>query len=182
MLFAPLFMRGAGEVIISIVCLTSVVESGLPFFVFPQALTVNGFGGAVMGATFGPAVVGEWFSHVLARNSVLLGGELTATDTVASRMPLEQLYGTVMQQALVVSMKEIFGWLLMASLASLTVILLTYSGLRPHAIFPKWKTIRRGMRLAVRRLARADAWQRTRRFQSMVTFKSKINLKHNHRF
>lgn len=38
MLFVPLFIRGAGAVIISIVFLTSIVQSGLPFQVFPQAL------------------------------------------------------------------------------------------------------------------------------------------------
>ena len=62
MLFVPLFIRGAGAVIISIVFLTSIVQSGLPFQVFPQALTINGFTGAVMGATFGPAVIGEIFA------------------------------------------------------------------------------------------------------------------------
>ena len=39
MLFIPLFFRGAASVIISIVFLTSIVQSGLPFQVFPQALT-----------------------------------------------------------------------------------------------------------------------------------------------
>lgn len=49
--------------------LTSIVQSGLPFQVFPQALTVNGFTGAVMGATFGPALIGELLRHTLARNA-----------------------------------------------------------------------------------------------------------------
>ena len=43
-LFTPLFMRGMASVIVSIVCLTSIVQSGLPFMVFPQALVINGFG------------------------------------------------------------------------------------------------------------------------------------------
>ncbi|MDE6832550.1 MAG: hypothetical protein K2J07_07465, partial [Muribaculaceae bacterium] len=49
----------------------------------------------------------------------------------------------VQTQALVVSMKEIYGWLLIIALASLMVILLSYSSVRPFAIFPKWSTIRR---------------------------------------
>lgn len=36
MLFIPLFFRGAASVIISIVYLTSIVQSGLPFQIFPQ--------------------------------------------------------------------------------------------------------------------------------------------------
>ena len=35
MLFIPLFLRGMAAVIISIVLLTSIVQSGLPFMVFP---------------------------------------------------------------------------------------------------------------------------------------------------
>lgn len=45
MLFIPLFFRGMASVVISIIFLTSIVQSGLPFQVFPQALTINGFTG-----------------------------------------------------------------------------------------------------------------------------------------
>lgn len=64
-------------------------------------------------------------------------------------MSVGQLTGVVQVQPLVVSMKEIYGWLLMLALVSLAAILLSYSPVRPAAIFPKWSTIRR----AVRRLA-----------------------------
>ena len=36
----------------------------------------------------------------------------------------------------VVSMKEIYGWLLIAALVSMLLILVSYSSLRPWAIFP----------------------------------------------
>ncbi|MDE7389174.1 MAG: hypothetical protein K2M97_08005, partial [Muribaculaceae bacterium] len=142
-LFVPLFARGAASVIISIVYLTSIVQSGLSFQVFPQALTVNGFTGAVMGATLGPAIVGELLRHTVARNASLLG---TAVDDLAMA-PIVQL------QALVVSMKEVYGWLLMVALLSLAVILLSYGPVRPWAIFPKWHTIRR----TIRHMVRADS-------------------------
>lgn len=64
MLFTPLFLRGIGSVMISIVLLTSIVQSGLPFMVFPQALVINGFMGAVCGAALGPAVISEIFSRI----------------------------------------------------------------------------------------------------------------------
>lgn len=152
-LWLPLMVRGAASVIISIIFLTSIVQSGLPFQVFPQALTINGFTGADMGATFGPAVVGELLYHTMAKNAALLGAALTDTSADASRIPLGQLYGMVQEQALVVSMKEIYGWLLIAALVSLIVILVSYSPVRPWAIFPKWKTIRR----TLRRLVRSEA-------------------------
>lgn len=150
MLFIPLFFRGAASVIISIVFLTSIVQSGLPFMVFPQALTINGFIGAVMGATVGPAIVGEALKYVMAKNFSLISSEAVDFNPAMSKIPLGDLFGIMQKQALVVSMKEIFGWLLMLAIVCLTVILVSYSSLRPWAIFPKWKTIRKSLRRMIR--------------------------------
>lgn len=151
MLFIPLVARGFASVIISIVYLTSMTpgESKLHFFVFPQALTLNGFFGAVMSATLGPAIIGEWLQHAMAKNAALLGANLTDVNRPTSHMPMDQLYGMVQQQALVVSMKEIYGWLLIWTLVALTIILVSYGPLRPSAIFPKWRTIRHYFRREV---------------------------------
>lgn len=143
MLFIPLFARGVGSVIISIVFLTSIVQSGLPFQVFPQALTINGFTGAVMGATFGPAIVGELLRHMVAKNAALLSRNLTDFNAEIAHTPVSALYGMLQQHALVVSMKEIYGWLLMVALLSLLILAVSYGPVRPWAIFPKWSTIRR---------------------------------------
>lgn len=150
MLFIPLFFRGAAAVIISIVFLTSIVQSGLPFQVFPQALTINGFTGAVMGATLGPAIIGEFLRHTIAQNASLLGSAITDFNPDTAHVPLGQLYGLVQTQALVVSMKEIYGWLLIIAIFSLMIILVSYGPLRPAAFFPKWKTVRRTFRRIVR--------------------------------
>lgn len=141
-LFFPLFVRGMASVIISIVFLTSIVQSGLPFTVFPQALTINGFTGAVMGATLGPAIVGEFLRHTMAKNASLLSASFVDFDPALASVPVGELYGIVQRQALVVSMKEIFGWLLILALVFLLTILLSYSNVRPWAIFPKWRKIR----------------------------------------
>lgn len=139
-LLLPLFARGAASVIISIVFLTSIVQSGLPFMVFPQALTLNGFAGAVMGATVGPAVIGELLQHIMARNSALLESAVTSTcrltsfsaqlDSQAFPQCIGQLQGMVQLQSLVESMKEIYGLLLMIALVSLLLILVGYSHIR----------------------------------------------------
>ncbi len=144
-LFIPLFARGFGSVIISIVFLTSMTpeESKLDFFVFPQALTLNGFAGAVMGTTFGPAVIGEFLRHTVAKNMALLSANLTESNPALLHSNLGQIFDTVGRQALVVSMKEIYGWLLMVAILSLVVILVSYGAIRPSAIFPKWRTIRK---------------------------------------
>ncbi len=150
MLFIPLFIRGMASVIISIVFLTSIKQSGLHFFIFPQALTINGFTGAVMGATFGPAVIGEFLKYTMTKNSALLSANMTDFNVDAVHMPLGNLYGMVQAQALVVSMKEIYGWLLMLALAFLLIIFVSYSPVRPWAIFPKWRTIRKLLRREAR--------------------------------
>ncbi|MCM1483427.1 MAG: hypothetical protein NC043_03755 [Muribaculaceae bacterium] len=149
MWFIPLFCRGMASVIISIIYLTSV-QGGLPFQVFPQALVINGFTGAVMGATLGPAIVGEWLRHLVASNAALLGAPLTDFNASASVYSLPQLMGMVQAQAYAVSVKELYGWLLTAALCSIGLILVSYSSLRPWAYFPKWSTVRRIIRHTVR--------------------------------
>lgn len=150
MLFIPLFFRGAASVIISIVFLTSIVQSGLPFTVFPQALTINGFTGAVMGATLGPALIGEFLRHVMAKNAALLGADIVDFNPDIAGIPVANLHGMVQMQALVVSMKEIYGWLLIAGIIFFALILTAYGSVKPWAIFPKWSTVRRGIRHLVR--------------------------------
>ena len=126
------------------------MQSGLPFQTFPQALTINGFTGAVMGATFGPAIIGEWLRHTMAKNAALIGAGFTDVNPVTSHIPLGQLYGIVQGQALVVSMKEIYGWLLIVALVSLLIICVSYGPIRPSAFFPKWRTVRRVIKSGVR--------------------------------
>lgn len=124
MLFIPLFVRGAASVIISIVFLTSiVVGSGLSFEEFPKALTVNGFTGAVMGATFGPALIGEFLSRTMAKNSAFISSVFTDSNTAVQSMKFEEIFGLVQTQALVVSMKEIYGWLLIAAIIFFVIII-----------------------------------------------------------
>lgn len=117
MLALPLFMRGFGSVVISIVFLTSIVKSGLPFMVFPQALVINGFTGAVMGAALGPAIIGELLQHLVAKNATLLSDGITDLS----------LFSSVQIQALLVSMKELYGYLLFAAIMSLLVLIVKFT-------------------------------------------------------
>lgn len=150
MLFLPLFFRGVATVIISIIFLTSIVQSGLSFQEFPQALTVNGFGSAVLGATLGPAIIGEWLHHTMADNASLLGANVVDFNPDVARAGIGELVGAVQCQALVESMKEIYGWLLLGAISVLFVIIVSYNPIRPFAIFPKWSTVRRAIKHIVR--------------------------------
>ena len=62
----------------------------------------------------------------------------------------------VQRHALVVSMKEIYGWLLIVALVTLLVIIVSYNRVRPSAFFPKWITIRKIFRHNVRMLEKTD--------------------------
>ena len=144
MLFIPLFFRGAAVVTCSICFLTAISQAGLPFPNFAQALTINGFASAVLGSTVGPAILGEIFEYTIKKNSMLIGSSMTAVNTQATHIPLEQLYGIVQQHAMIVSMKEIFGWMLMMALTMVIVLLLVSTDtIRPSAIHPKWSTVRK---------------------------------------
>lgn len=150
-LFIPLFARGAASVIISIVFLTSIVQSGLPFMVFPQALVVNGFTGAVMSATLGPAIIGECLEHVTSGNMEFLTSSFDNATIQRAGKSVGELYDMLGSQALVVSMKEIYGWLLLAGVISLLVILLSYGPVRPKAFLPSWSKIRHLLARAARK-------------------------------
>lgn len=153
MLMLPLICRGAASCIISIVFLTSIVQGGMHFFVFPQALTLNGFTGAVMGATLGPAIVGELLEHTVAKNYDLLSAGIRATDAHIDFSRLGDIGSQLGLQALVVSMKEIYGLLLIIALISIIVIALGYGPVRPSAIFPTWRKIRKLLKREAREAA-----------------------------
>lgn len=152
MLFIPLFLRGCASVIISIVYLTSILQGGLSFQEFPKALTVNGFTGAVMGATLGPALIGEFLKHSMAKNAAFLGSKITDFSHNILPVSFGELYGIVQKHALLVSMKEIYGWLLIVAVLSLLIIVVSYGPVRPWAFFPKWRTVRRVIRQTVRQV------------------------------
>ncbi len=147
MLFIPLFCRGAAVVTCSICFLTAISQARLPFPNFAQALTINGFASAVLGSTVGPAILGEIFEHTITKNAMLIGSSMTAVNTQAAHIPLPQLYGIVQQQALIVSMKEVFGWLLLIAITMVVMLAVIASDpIRPSAIHPKWSTIRKGFK------------------------------------
>lgn len=153
-LFVPLFCRGFASVIINVVLLTSIVQCGLSFMVFPQGLVLNGFGAAIVGATFGPALLGEVLERLVARNATLLSARLTdahlAAYTTGGQDALPGLIGMVQRQAFAVSVKELFGMLLIVAVISLLVIMVSYMPVRPRAIQPTWATLRRFAYAAVR--------------------------------
>lgn len=85
----------------------------------------------------------EFLRHTVAKNYMMISADFADFSTSSSSIPVEQLYGLVRRQALVVSMKEIYGWLIIVASVSLMAILVSYGPVRPFAIFPKWERIRK---------------------------------------
>lgn len=145
-LWLPIIVRSFSSMLVSIVLLTSMVQSGLSFAQFPQALTLNGFTGAVMGATFGPAVLGEWLNHTIAKNVSLLSSNITATTPGLMVGKLAGITAELHRHALLVSLKELYGWLAIASVLVVSVLFVSYNPIRQAAYMLGWRKIRRILR------------------------------------
>jgi len=141
-LIVPIFLRSFAYVVISICFLTALTR--VPFQFFWQALTIQAFVDACFGEFFGAAVLGRALKYVMAKNVMLLSSNLDRVNTLAGQISQSELYGALQRQALMVSMKELYGWLVILGVFCLMVFMLKESSLRPKfAIQPKFRTIRR---------------------------------------
>lgn len=141
-LYLPVFFRSVAYVIIAICFLTSL--SKVPFQYFFQAVSVQAFVSAAIGGAIGSAVLGRVLTVVMKKNTLLLGSTLDHVNGLASRIPGGELYGILQIQALMVSMKEIFGWLTLFSLLCLILFMIKESSIRPqYVLHPRYRTIRR---------------------------------------
>lgn len=82
---------------------------------------------------------------------MLLGSTLDALHPQASHIPLGELYAALQQQALMVSMKELYGWLTLISLFCLILLGVGHNSVRPlYALHPRYRVIRRYIRHELR--------------------------------
>ncbi|MBX9187535.1 hypothetical protein HCG69_05475 [Bacteroides sp. K03] len=141
-LIMPLFLRSFGYVIIAICFLTAL--SRVPFQNFFQAITIQSFVSAGFGGVLGTAILGHALNVVLKKNAMLLGTTLDRVNPLANQLPAGELYGALQQQALMVSMKELYGWLTMISLLCLFLFWISENSVRPlHVVHPRYRVIRR---------------------------------------
>lgn len=150
MLFFPILLRGLGYIIISITFITAL--STTPFQNFPQTLTIQAFISACLGSLIGSAVLTRVFKITMKKNTMLLGTNLDNINPVANQIPTESLFGTLQQHAMIVSMKEIYGWLCIAGLFCLLAFLLKESTLRPKSLHPKFSTIKHTIKRQLKRV------------------------------
>ena len=118
-------------------------------------MSVQAFVSASFGGALGAAVLERALSVVMKKNTMLLGSELDAVHPQASHIPLGQLSGILQQQALMVSMKELYGWLTLISLFCLMLFWISHNSVRPlHALHPRYRVIRRYIKHELRAVKR----------------------------
>lgn len=144
MLIFPILLRGMAYIIIAITFITALVN--VPFPNFWQSLTVQSFISASAGALLGETFLKQVFKLAMKKNEILLGATVDNVNSLASHIPVGALYGRLQQQAMLVSMKEIYGWLCIAGLFLLLMFLLKESTLRPHRFHPKFSTLRKSIK------------------------------------
>ena len=149
----PLFLRSFGYVIIAICFITAL--SRVPFQNFFEAVSVQAFVSASFGGALGAAVLEHALNGAMKKNAMLLGAGLDHVNPFVSRISAGELYGVVQQQALMVSMKELYGWLTLISLFCLMLFWISHNSVRPlHALHPRYRVIRRYIKHELRAVKR----------------------------
>lgn len=77
LLIIPLSARGAAAVIIAIIYITSIAQSGMSYYIFPQGLAINSFTSRILGITLGYTLIGELFDRRVERH---LSGNTPSVD------------------------------------------------------------------------------------------------------
>ena len=141
-LILPIVLRSFGYIIVAIILLT--ILSRVEFKHFFETITIQGFFSATIAGAFGGAVINRWLKVAMGHNTRLLELGIDSVNVAASHMPIDQLYGIVQQQALIVSMKEIYGWLLIIAIFALLGLLLIRSDIHPKSVIhPTYSALRR---------------------------------------
>ncbi|WP_181304988.1 hypothetical protein [Rufibacter sp. XAAS-G3-1] len=145
MLAVPIFLRNFGYVVIAIVLITNLTK--VPFHHFFQAVSVQAFISAACGGALGAAVLHHLFNGIAAKNFQLLSANFDRVNPqLASTAPI-QLGALLQNQVLMVSFKEVYGLLLMASIGCFVVFLFyNYPYAPVKALYPRMRAIRRMLR------------------------------------
>lgn len=142
-LFLPVVLRSAGYVIVAVLMLTA--NARLPFpYTFLHGLSFQNMFSAALAAPIGNAIIGRCLTERTAHHAQRLSEHLDSTALTAQPTSLTQLSGTIQAQALLESMKEIYGWLLLLALLCLVGLMLRHSDIRPMKVVePTYRLIHR---------------------------------------
>lgn len=145
-LLLPIFLRSFGYVIIGICFLTALTRlfARVPFHYFPQALSVQAFFSVIISGVLAAALLTRVLKVLIKKNSMLLSIEWDNVNTLVSNTPTNSLYEILQVQSIMVSMKEIYGWLSLIGLFCLFLFMIKESSINAKsAIHPPFRKIRR---------------------------------------
>ena len=141
-LYLPVFLRSFSYVIMGICFLTALAR--IPFEVFFQGLTCQAFVSTCIAATFGGALLERAMAVLLKKNAMLIGATIDSVNPWAGSIGIPELYGVVQRQALIVTFKELYGWLALLGIFSTIVLLAIRSDIRPKTLYlPTYRAVRR---------------------------------------
>lgn len=151
MLYPPLFFKGMGVGIVY-TTLTYALAGCVTFIYYFQAMCVIGFIRTAFGGPLCSAIVIRLFKHARLENLANLSTEIDDMNPLSESF--STVYGELQRQVLMVSLKEIFGYAVIASIMIIILIMLSdyrnyFSG-APQKIFKLsqaqiWKILRRNI-------------------------------------
>lgn len=154
-LFLPIIMRTVGYVIMATAVLTANTSLPFPFY-FCQAVCVQNLFSAALAGCIGSAIVGRMLRVVQKMNFT----ELCAGIDHLSPLPRqgwEAAYGMTQAQALLESMKEIYGILLLVAIGAWLFAALFHPAIRPtRYLHPLFTTIRSSLSMDMLKKMRAE--------------------------
>lgn len=121
-LYLPTALRGAGYIILYI-ALTVYVTGIVPFQHFFQVLSILGFVRTGFASALGGAIYSRILQYTLPENFQNLTRELDAVNPIINSHNFFQIYGEAMRQSILVSLKEMYGWVCLIGIILLLVIL-----------------------------------------------------------
>ena len=154
-LYLPVFVRSFGYVVLGIAVLTANTRLPFPFY-FTQSVCMQNMFSAALAGNIGSAIVGRMLKVLQQQNYMELS---EAVDSVSGAIHgnVLPLFGTLQVQALLESMKQIYGILLIFSLLMLLLLALRKSSMRPVGeIHPLFTTIRSALSLDMLKKMRAE--------------------------
>lgn len=129
MFYLPSLLHGFGYTTLYVV-LTLYAIRQIPFKYFLQPVGILGFIRTGIGTAATAALVTHLMTFFTNENTMLLAMEIDAVNPVAMHIPAGVLKGTVVQQAMLVSMKQILGWFTIGGIL-LLLLILTIPYIRP---------------------------------------------------
>lgn len=113
--YLPAFIRGFGLLWLYIL-LTLYVSYIVPFVHNFQTLCIIGFMRMSLGTPLGISFIDNLMLYFTHKNTMLLAAELDAPNVQASGLPIFELQGQLTRQVSMLTVREMFGYLLIAAL------------------------------------------------------------------